>query len=269
MNYRLDDYVHDGTPPRRWLSPLVWTVLVVGGWLIYEATAQPALAVAAVCLKFGWNDLRTGIWLARRDPDRRRGPACFWLFLGMGLWKSGLTAVFFLFALPMAIEWPARRQAQVPQGRPFEAFLAASLVGIASFSLSCLPGAVAFYLGWRGRLKLWAEPNVHQARRRNLWPPTLVTSGRRNWAVALFITSLIVLLAPVGVLVAIAFQKLAAYFDAKPDTTVLVMAEAVVAWLFAVLLLWLLIGRFVVAKSPLECWNESAPGPENSQPHTA
>src|SRR5262249_30510919 len=126
MDYRIDEYVHDQELPRRWLAPLVWTVVVVGGWLIYEATAEPDLAVAAVCLKFGWNDLRTGIWLARRDPDRRRGPACFWLFLGLGLWKSGLTAIFFLFALPMAIRWPAPgQQAKAPQGASFEAFLGA------------------------------------------------------------------------------------------------------------------------------------------------
>src|SRR5947209_18895965 len=72
-------------PGRGWHGPFTWTGLLAVGWVLYELTAQPAVGAVAVCLKFGWEDFRTALWLRRRDPDRRRGRACFWLYAGNGL----------------------------------------------------------------------------------------------------------------------------------------------------------------------------------------
>ena len=69
----------------------LWALLLIVAWLVFELTAQPALAVAAVCVKFGWEDFRTARWLRRSDPDRLRGRACFWLYVASGLWKTAIT----------------------------------------------------------------------------------------------------------------------------------------------------------------------------------
>ena len=82
----------------RWANVLSVPLLLVIGWVLYELTAQPALGVAAVCIKFGWDDFRTAWWLRRRDPDWRRARACFWLYLASGLWKLAISASLMIFA---------------------------------------------------------------------------------------------------------------------------------------------------------------------------
>src|SRR6266566_1511806 len=93
---------------RRWRGAFTWTGLLVVGWALYELTTQPALGAVAVCLKFGWEDFRTARWLRRRDPDRRRGRACFWLYVGNGLWKTAVVAVVMAFPMLEVAEAEAR-----------------------------------------------------------------------------------------------------------------------------------------------------------------
>ena len=75
---------------RPWQRHLTLPGLLALGWLIFEATSQPALAVVVVCVKFGWNDLLTAYWLRVRDPEPGRGRACFWLYLTGAFWKMGV-----------------------------------------------------------------------------------------------------------------------------------------------------------------------------------
>jgi len=265
MEYRLDEYVREDRQPGTWSSPLVWTILLLSGWVIYEATAQPALAVAAVCLKFGWGDFRTGWWLARRDPDRGRAAASSWLFLALGLWKSGLMAGFLMFTLPMAIPWQARgQQAAQPQGASFEAFMGAGIMVMACFNFSVLASSVAFYLGWRRRLKLWAGGKVHLARRRNLWPPTQVTLGGANWADALLVTTLVLYLAPLLIFAAVLAVSLVGGGGVRAPAVVLSVLPFVFGGPLLVLLLRDFFGRRLLARAPSECWG---PAPD-SQPST-
>jgi hypothetical protein len=58
----LDEYP-DQQARSRWHTPLTWSALAALGLLVYELTAQPALGVSVLCLKFGWNDWRTALWL--------------------------------------------------------------------------------------------------------------------------------------------------------------------------------------------------------------
>src|SRR5205807_7892047 len=100
-------------PARRWHGAFTWTGLLVVGWMLYELTAQPALGAVAVCLKFGWEDFRTARWLRRRDPERRRGRACFWLYAGNGLLKTAGVAFVMTFAMvTVAMGVDARKRGQ-------------------------------------------------------------------------------------------------------------------------------------------------------------
>src|SRR5438552_14652063 len=98
---------------RRWHGAFTWTGLLVVGWALYELTTQPALGAVAVCLKFGWEDFRTARWLGRRDPDRRRGRAHFWLYAGNGLLKAAGVASVMTFAMvTVAMGVDARKRGQ-------------------------------------------------------------------------------------------------------------------------------------------------------------
>src|SRR5262245_19924297 len=104
-------------PARRWLRPFTWTGLLAIGWILYELTAQPALGAIAVCLKCGWEDFRTALWLQRRDPDRRRGSACFWLYAANGLCKTAAVA----FIMSMAVVGVAQEKGRGQIRGPAEA----------------------------------------------------------------------------------------------------------------------------------------------------
>jgi hypothetical protein len=96
-NFFPDD---SGGEPPRWRRPFTWVTLVAIGWVLYELTARPALGSVAVCIKFGWEDFRTALWLRRRDPYLLRGRACFWLHLASGLFRiasvAGLMSIAFI-----------------------------------------------------------------------------------------------------------------------------------------------------------------------------
>src|SRR5947209_8481201 len=100
-----------------WRPRLTWPALLLAGWFLYEATAQPGLAAAVTCAKFGWADFRAARWLLRVDPDRRRGRACFWFYLAFGLWKVAVLATAVVIALLFvgSLVNPARRR---PAGLP-------------------------------------------------------------------------------------------------------------------------------------------------------
>ena len=69
---------YEEEPERRgWVSRLhlSWPMLFVAGWLLYEFTAQPGFGTLVACVKFGWADVRTALWLRRlrsRPPQRTR-----------------------------------------------------------------------------------------------------------------------------------------------------------------------------------------------------
>ena len=80
-------------PRSRFAFLFSWTGLLMLGWLIYELTAQAALGVMALCVKFGWEDFCTAVWLRRKDPIRSRAKVGFWMYLASGLWKSAVTGI--------------------------------------------------------------------------------------------------------------------------------------------------------------------------------
>jgi len=174
----------------RWPSVLTFPVLLLIGWVLYELTAQPALGVAAVCVKFGWNDFRTAWWLRGRDPSRLRGRAGFDLYLASGLWKMAIAASLMIFGyilLHMAGLAGRRQLAPHIVGTVLTAFF-----GIA---LSAVTVALAIFQAWRGRARLWLHSAIHAARRRDCWPPRLPSSAA-NRAGLLFGTTWFALAVP-------------------------------------------------------------------------
>jgi hypothetical protein len=240
---------------RRRHLPLTWLGVLAVGWVLYELTARPQVAVVAVCVKFGWEDFRTALWLRRRDPWPYRGRACFWLYLSSGLCRITLTA------LMMSVGFILVQAHLAAGGRGVNAVLSAlRLTGIGGLvSLICvvltLVGAIR--LARRGRIRLWLGSIAHRARRSGSWPPGDAEEAGRNLLGEDFLLvglGLSVLLA-VTVTVLMAGNAAGVQWLAPPLSLVWFTAPAlVIAW-------WTnTVQSHVTANHPLECWG--APGPD-------
>src|SRR5262245_13407384 len=180
--------------PRRWRLPFTWLGLVALCVVVYELTHVPALGAMAICLKFGWDDFRTGYWLERTDPDRRRGRCCAWLYLGWGLWKTALVA--FLMSVGFAAVTPAN--APAAGAAQVLAFAGTFFIALLALLLATLATFVAVREAYSGGYRLWLDRAVHRARRANSWPPSPLCEGRTNRLGVLVLTAVAV--ATVGAL---------------------------------------------------------------------
>jgi hypothetical protein len=156
------------SPPAFWRRSINWSFILFVGWLIYELTMSPALAVVTICLKFGWNDFKTAFWLWRRDPLRARARACSLMFLAWGLWKTALTAIAPMFLIPLAMVQPARGQ---KAGLPPMAFIAAVLVVETGFLFSAVTTLLGVTIAIKGRTKVWLHSAIYRDQADDVWPP--------------------------------------------------------------------------------------------------
>ncbi len=184
------------TPTRWWRDLATWTGLIAIGFVLYEWTRQPALATDALCLKFGWEDFKTANWLWRSDPCRARGRACWWLFVGGGLWRVAgialLTNLVVIFGI--ALTEPGKPGGGKPAGgdafdRLMYSFCGAGVTALAGYFLAGAAAAVAAFLAWRNGIRLWLNRSVRNARQWKVWPPPDPAVQTRNWLVVLPLTA--------------------------------------------------------------------------------
>jgi len=138
--------------PAWWKAPIVWSTLLFIAFLIYEITAKPVLGVLFLCGKFGWNDLLTGYWLRRFDPNRSRGRTFFWFLFAIGLLKVTIAAygLCFFFSI-VFIVFKARQRAA-----PFPAEILAALgVLCAGLILALIAVFLGFWRAFKARLRVW------------------------------------------------------------------------------------------------------------------
>ncbi|OAI45879.1 hypothetical protein AYO44_02470 [Planctomycetaceae bacterium SCGC AG-212-F19] len=245
---------------RRWPSLLTFPVLLLIGWVLYELTAQPALGVAAVCVKFGWDDFRTAWWLRGSDPSRPRGRAFFSLFIASGLWKMAITASLMIFgyiALHLAGLAGGKQLAPHIVGTVLTAFFGIALAA------GCV--ALAIFQAWRCDVRLWLHPAMHAARRKNRWPPQL-PAHTANGAGLLCGTTWFALAVP---LLLVGLALLVQQFQGQiqrgtPGAAVLVVGFPLLCGLTALGLFFfvrhVLNGR-IFAATAAECWKDTCPPP--------
>ncbi len=164
----------DGASVERW-GWIAWGILIVVALALYELLHQPALLGATVSLKFAWGDARTAFWLRTRDPDRPRGWAHFWLYLGLGLWKSaicGIALTFVFMALDQFVNGRANNRPQAGRNDTLVLIFAGSCSG--SLFMTIVSGfvcCVGFVLAFRAKIKVWLHSRVAASRVRDRWPP--------------------------------------------------------------------------------------------------
>jgi hypothetical protein len=246
------DHLNERHQARRW--PLTWPGLLALTWFVYELTHQPGLASAAIALKFGWEDFATARWLARTDPNRRRGRVCSWLFFSMGLLKAAFASI----AMSGGIAWLfcllERRNPQVPLERMMLWVGGAAGVYLAA---STLAAGCAVVLGWRARCRFWLDRGVHRARRHNAWPPTPWCAAAPAWYGEQFNGASVPILAGGCVLFFASLVAFIVLFPRSPPLSgILVPGGLLAATVAAVHVInWRL-----EARAPGECWPEPPPG---------
>lgn len=243
-----------GVSPRRW-APITWLTILAIGWVLYELTAQPALGSVAVCVKFGWDDFLTALWLRRRDPHPYRGRTCFWLYLAGGLWNTAVVAGIMLSAF--AIVGANRPNRAAPPGVDplLESVIWTGMTTLVGLSCSALAFAYAAVLAWRGGFKLWLSRGTHLARRRNAWPPAKRDDLSVNRAAFMVIATLFVLGIPLILVILLGVVLLTVGVAGIMWLPVLTMPVLVIAGSMALLYCVDVIKRHVLAQHPQQCWN--------------
>jgi hypothetical protein len=254
---------------RRRGSRSLWLLLLMLAWLIYELTARPALAIVVCCFKFGWEDLRTALWLRRRDLRRGRAWASCLLYLAFGLWKTACIAcLLMLMMVPlfeMAKQAPFAGRWQLNQDLAEQA----AVIGIVlcvGLCLASITTLLAVTLGaWSG-CKLWVDGQVHWDRRENRWPPSNTNwLERKNRGLWLALPSLILL---VLALTIPALVSIAGPIRGKlGDILIAAILTIQIGLSIVILVVRDFLSRRIFARSPGDCWTLVLPRGDEIEPH--
>ncbi|QDS97924.1 hypothetical protein HG15A2_11920 [Adhaeretor mobilis] len=235
-----------------WPQQLVLPMLLALGWLLFELTANATLALFIACLRFGWQDFRTAIWLRRTDPHPRRAKAGFWFYLSSGIWKTAIVPVLAVFVI--GILWAMFASAHEDPNEVLVRQMAFALaVGMGASGILVIVVGVAVAFSLSGSLRMWIHHDLHRSRRENLWPPEWPhplwrhdNRGRAILATALIVltVTLPLLLFPLAVMLA-------------PGAEIAVVLGIVFGVPITSTFLYAALRDKVFASSPEECWPES------------
>jgi hypothetical protein len=261
----VDSRYEEQAEPRGWFERLhlIWPMLFLIGWVLYELTTQPMVGAVAVCLKFGWEDFCAAIWLRRVDPRRLRGRACFWLYLASGLAKTAVVAGVMSFAF-VAIS-PNLGNVQLWQRWAAVMEMAGwtCLVMLTGLVCSMLALGYSSILARLGGFRLWLSRDMHRARRRNHWPPYEENRVGSNRLAGLLFIILFAVFLPLYLGSVIAtFVALIKVIPAGPGDFLLILGTGVLVSLLVGGPIFLLRlkekVKFWVATHPCEYWNDIA-----------
>lgn len=218
-----------------------WGLVLTAAWILYEFTSQPMLGIIVGCLKCGWKDFLTAIWLRRSDPNRARGAACSWFYLAEGAGKVLGASLGVMFAIILVFDWLNIRD--VDRTPPLAAIGILALTGFALFALLILSGCLSARI-WH--VRVWIDGTVLFG----YWDPRSLPCcrGVTNHLNVLRIAWILVVLP--GLFVGAAAMEMADHPWAWVGLTLIEIQIIIALW------------RNVVAASPGECWDSSAEWPE-------
>jgi hypothetical protein len=242
----------DETPAKPWHGAIAWTGLLAAGLILYEFTNQPAVGMAALCFKFGWQDFRTARWLRRFDRNSARGSACWWLYVAWGLWKIGIVAflvnALIIGGIPFLIMLPVIRNRPGPPPQLTQSMLGAGLMLLTGMGLSALATVWSMVRASRNDLKLWLHGSVRSARKHAYWPPYEDERMQGNMIGVLqltgFLSLLVIVLPLAGYLMHLV--GIGGNFGWAPGCILIGVWPA--GWI------WTRMSHRVTARSPAECW---------------
>jgi len=155
---------------------LPWWLILTVAVVVTELTAHPAVGVSVLCLKFGWNDFRTSIWLRRRDLIPRRRDVCSLFYFASGMWRVCLWSFGLMFVAIMFVVAVEGRGVPPPKGpdpgRVMQPEVLACMgMWMMSFVAATLITILSVVLAWYRNVKVWISGSISDSRRRDEWPP--------------------------------------------------------------------------------------------------
>lgn len=187
-------------------AQLPWWLIGPIAVIMAEMTSHPSVGIILVCLRFGWNDFRTALWLWNRDPNVHRGFVCACFYLSSGLWRVCLHSFIFIAAFVMFIGFTsmleiqlADRLAEGDQRRVEIEFVTNAIIWLSSCAVATALTLASIALAIRSREKIWISRSISESRHRNEWPPRVTyvavpeTNLLRTWVLA---TALAIFMAP-------------------------------------------------------------------------
>ncbi len=240
-----------------WLRHWDWFFVLSVAWLLFDLFMQPVLSICIASFKFGWNDFANGLWLWRKDSERRRGRTCLIFYVATGLWRITVTTfgVTLLGSVIYGI-WSGLNPAAQNWGRnkPGDDIVTSvsMMIVMFCFVFSSLSTWLAICMGLRNRVRVWIDSTVRYSRRSGVWPPEPQGKNQLSRAVtsSLVFLSAILVGTAIGLLISAAKRA-----GPVPEVVMALPILAIIAC--GVILLagrsWLL--RKLAAASPIDCWS--------------
>lgn len=204
-----------------------WGVILGLGWITYELTHRPIWGLAVVCMKFGWSDLRTGLWLLWRDPSHARGVICGLFYFASAASKVTLAS----FVGAAVILWLAAAFRERPP-RELLGLRNTAALGLGILVIVALVGAIAARLAG---VRVWLDSRVGKSRELNEWPPSR-HGHNRTLGVAV----------PAIIVASLAAPQFVAKLGFMPVLGLILVTSTLLWWLF----------QSIAALAPDECWPE-------------
>lgn len=150
-----------------WVFPLV-------AFFIFESFANPGVSVVIACLKFGYADFRTALWL-RSDPNPLRGQAHAMMYASRGCFVVTACGFACLMIVGLFEQLIVKNNAFMVLE---ELIVTALVVAFAGAILGMALIGFGFRKICRLQGPIWMDPTIHRARRQNRWDN--VCYGYRN-----------------------------------------------------------------------------------------
>ncbi len=246
-----------------WSEIQTWTIrharlfrvlILVLGAVVFELSANAALATVVSCLEFGRIDFGTAWWLRRRDPDPIRSSICQRCYLAWGLCRVSLVALNVI--LVIVIGAVVINECGFGPVDPPDHLMGA--FGLIAFTLTLASGLsiLVVFGSLRHGIKIWLGPEPRWARQQGVWPPSAVDQPRgiSNQAKIIFYMGCFSWMFPTSVFAM--FRCLLV----PSMTGWLSFLGIVILILIAALMVVSQLERRVLARTPAECWPLDAGG---------
>jgi hypothetical protein len=237
-----------------------WLLVVTAAWILFDIFTEPVLAVAIASFKFGWNDFVNGLWLWRRDTERKRGGTHFVFYCAAGFWRITVTTfVIVISGLLIAKVFGGiiGRQPQNNNNAMITTGVTMTIVCLC-FVLSSLTSWLGMLLAWRRGHRVWLHPNVFIDRRHKVWPPRPFGT---NQASRVITSSLIFLAVAIIVVTVVVLASLADQRVVGPDLALWISLGLLAGMVTSAILILFVRERALkrlVAAYPYEAWPEPA-----------
>ena len=124
------------------MIPILLTLLFLCLSILTKQAAFFCLASAVVT---GWTTFRSGLWVLRNDPVKRRGRICFLFHVSVAIWLGAPSAGLSLFLM-------------ATMGLKIDDLEPTGIALLSAIALSSLIGLFSLISAWFLKIKVWVHP---------------------------------------------------------------------------------------------------------------